>query len=162
MAGVARAETPDGKTPELSVRVTAVSLREFTEFEKSLIQVFEKALRDTGFKTSDKPDVELFVAGSEIPGEKDLLALSMVVISKPLEKLVAFAGEHEVLYLVLDKGRENLPAEGRDVRRYASEEYMRQFGQVGDHRIFIVRKSRLAEEASDAVGQLLPNRTFLR
>jgi hypothetical protein len=162
MAGVARAGTPDGKAPELSARVTAVSFREFTELEKSLMQVCDKAVLERGFKASEKPDVELFVAAAEVPGVEDLLALSLVVVSKPVEKLVAFARQNEVFYLVLDKDREKLPAEGREIRRHMSEEYMRQFGQIQDHRIFIIKKSRLAEEASDAVGKVLSDRTFLR
>jgi len=162
LAGVVTAGIPDGKAQELSVRVTAIALREFTELEKNLRQVCEKAVLERGFKASEKPDVELFVAVTEIPGVEGLLALSLVAVSKPMEKLVAFAGQNELFYLVLDKDGEKLPAEGREVRRCASEEYMRQFGQVEGHRIFIIRKSRLAEEASDAVGLLLSNSTFLR
>ncbi len=162
MAVVALAEAPDGKVPELSVGVTAIADREFTELEKNLMQVCERAVRQKGYKPSDKPDVELYVAVSEIPGRDSLLTVSLVAVSKPAEKLVTFAGEHEVFYLVLDKGGEKLPSEGREVRRYASEEYMRQFGQVQAHQVFIVRKSRLMEETADAVGKVLSDRAFLR
>jgi hypothetical protein len=161
-AGVAQARAPDGAVPGLSVRVTAIAHREFTGLEKSLMQACEKAALEKGFKASEKPDVELFVAVAEIPGGEDLLAVSLVTASKPPEKLVNFAGQNEVFYLVMDNDREKLPAEGKEVRRYASEEYIRQFGQVLDHRVFIIHKTRLAEETADAVEAVLSGRTFLR
>jgi hypothetical protein len=153
---------PEGDAPGTSVRVTAITPRGFTELEKNLIKACEEAVRQKGYAASDTPDVELYVAVAEIPGEQGLLALSLVVVSKPVEKLVAFAGENELFYLAIGAPREKIPAEGTEVRRQLSEEYMRQFGQVEDQRVFIVRRSHLAEETADAVGGVLLNRTFLR
>ena len=62
MAGFAMAQARDVKAPELSVRVTAIAAREFTGLEKTLIKVFEKAVREKGFKASDRPDVEVFTS----------------------------------------------------------------------------------------------------
>jgi hypothetical protein len=162
VAFVAQAGAPDGAVPALSVGVTAIAHGEFTGLEKSLMQACEKAVKEKGFKASEKPDVELFVAVAEIPGVEGLLAVSLAAVLKPPEKLVNFAGQNEVFHLVMDGNREKLPAEGKEVRRYASEEYMRQFGQIHDNRVFIVHKSRLAEDMAAAVGEVFSNRTFLR
>jgi hypothetical protein len=43
-----------------------------------------------------------------------------------------------------------------------SEDYIRQYGMVQNHRVFIVNKSRFAGETADAVGAVLLNRVFLR
>jgi hypothetical protein len=160
--GLLWSSPPEKPNVKPTIEVTAVASREFNELENSVMRLFKQALLKKGFGTSDRPDVELFVAVSRIPDGGDLLALSVVTVTTPPEKLVEFAKKNELFYRASEWDAEKLPEEGRAVRQVVSEDYMRQFGWVQDHRIFFINGSRLQEEIENTVDRLQLNRIFLR
>ncbi len=79
------------------------------------------------------------------------IALSVVVMSGLPEEVIALGAEQEVFYLA--KGRE-LPEEGKHVRQYMSQEWLRQYYAVRGQYMRIVPASQLEQACASIIEAL--------
>lgn len=107
------------------------------------MEALETALVDRGATPADKPYWMFLVAAKKID-DGSRIALSVVSLVNLRDSDVALAREGEIFYAGLsDSVKAALPEEGRFIRQYVSEDYIRQFAMPQDMDVLVVGPSDL-------------------
>ena len=104
----------------------------------------------------DENEGWLFLVGISSPVNSDQLALSVVTLYRLPEPVVQLGKESEAFYMMMSESkRRGFDPEGKHMREYVSEEYMRQFSDVQGHYVEMVSKSELQEALEEIVDKFL-------
>ncbi|MFK7843924.1 MAG: hypothetical protein AB8G77_01390 [Rhodothermales bacterium] len=86
----------------------------------------------------------LFLVGLSEEDERQQVALSITVLHKLPEEVVALGKKEQVFYkTIADQDPATHPEEGKWVREYMSEEFLRQFAMVQGNYVEITDKARM-------------------
>ena len=140
----------------LTFRVTSVSAAfdQDRTLHRAAMAALEDALRGRGARTAEHPFWTFAVAVRQLEHDAGRVALSVVATASFPESVVNWARESQVFYVgMAEDGVDALPAEGRAVREYLSEDYIRQYGMLQEHDIVVVDRDDLAGGASTLVDR---------
>ena len=144
---------PDPSTPRFNINTQGP----FTVLDRRVRGLLEEHLAAQDFPELIESWVLLFdVEEIEREGVPDI-ALSVVAMSGLPEEVIALGAEQEVFYLA--KSRE-LPEEGKQVRQYMSEEWLRQYYAVRGQYMRVVPASQLEQACASIIEALLQEPWF--
>ena len=88
--------------------------------------------------------------------------MSVITATTLPEEVVKLGKENEIFYSVYGKKdkRKNLPKEGKFIREYVTEEFLRQFNDIYRHEIYVVKERKLQEKCKEIVDEFFT--TFVR
>ena len=131
---------PSPSTP----RFTVSTHGPVTVLDRRVHELLEEQLAAQDFPELLESWVLLFdVEEIEREGAQDI-ALSVVAMSGLPEEVIALGAEQEVFYLAFAKGQE-LPEEGKQVRQYMSEDWLRQYYSIRGQYMRVVPASQLEQ-----------------
>ena len=136
--------------------VTAVTLDEalVTEY-RAAINLLTDALEARGGQRNEL-EGWLFLIGLSKEDASNNVALSIVTMQRLPEQIVQIGKENEAFFLrVSAEERETFEPEGKHIREFVSEEYMRQFADIQGHYVEIVKKSELKEGIEAIVDRFI-------
>jgi len=94
--------------------------------------------------------------------EADEIVLSVITAMTLPDEVVQLGKENEIFYSVYGKKEkpENLPKEGKFIREYVTEEFLKQFNDIYRHEIYVVKETKLQEKCKEIVDEFFT--TFVR
>ncbi len=127
----------------------------FTDFEKMVIEKFEKTMRKHGYNISEDPDIKLIFSAYQ--HENDLIVSVFSMYSLP-EPIIKWGSKQEVFYLGMGKDEKQNEELDHSVRQYMSGEYLRQFGSVFDSFVVAKPADKFDELMEEIVDRISPDR----
>lgn len=129
--------------------------REYSDLEKSLLDIFKTTLAFENMYSENDAELELLLALKDIE-ESNKLAISVTVIQRLPDNIINEMAKQEVFYSQLNANKKSqLPSEGKLIREYVSAEYLKQFGMVIDNHLEIVDSGGLDEFVKAFVNKKL-------
>ncbi|MEM8485451.1 MAG: hypothetical protein AAF564_07860 [Bacteroidota bacterium] len=125
------------------------------ERHRVALEMLETALEAKGFVyESDSPTV--YFIGVSNPDEEGKVALSITKMHRLDERAVELGKKDQVFFKVAaQQDPETHPEEGKWVREYVSESYMRQFAMVNGSYVEVVAHDALATGINGIVEKLI-------
>ena len=115
----------------------------YSDLEKTLINSFQESLEAKGLFSETDFDMELLIAIKEIDGTNKV-AIQVSEMQVLPKEAVEVGKKAEIFYSWLDeKKKAELPEQGKFVREYASEEYLKQFRLIWSNGLDIVEKAEI-------------------
>lgn len=115
----------------------------YSDLEKSLINSFKESLEAKGLFSETDFDIELLIAIKEINGTNKV-AIQVSETEVLPKEAIEIGKKAEIFYSSLDeKKKAKLPEEGKIVREYVSEEYLKQFRSIWSNDLEIIEKSEI-------------------
>ncbi len=94
--------------------------------ESELKQCCLERLQQLGYITGQRGQHQMWIRSAAVPGRNEQIAISYTCYSALPRPVLQFNKEHEVFYKAMDaKQEKEYPAEGKMVREYVSDEFMR-------------------------------------
>ncbi len=139
---------------EVQYDVTFVAMDEASGFRlRRAGELLVNALESRGARRN-KQEGWLFLIGVSEPNEENEVALSITTLYKLPESVVQMGKREQVFYKAIsEQDPSTYPEEGREVREYMSEEYMRQFAAIQGNYVEIAAESDLEEKIEGIVDQ---------
>lgn len=128
---------------------------DYSELEKNLMNKLQTSLEKNGLFSTDTFHIELLLGIKEIDG-LNKVAISVAELN-PLTKEQIQTGKNvEIFYSSKDEvDKNNLTDDGKFIREYVSEEYLKQFRTVWSNTIEIVDLSELDNFVQKLVSKYL-------
>lgn len=146
---------PNPPTP----RFTVGTFGPVTTLDRRVRGLLEEQLAARDLPQTGVPWMLLFdVAAIERDGARDVV-LSVVAMSGLPEEVIALGREEEVFYLASAKDQD-LPEEGKGVRQYVSEDWLRQYYHAQEQYMRIVPASHLEQACASVVEAFLQEPWF--
>ncbi len=135
------------ESKQQGINVTAMaSKKPFTNSELKIIEAFKNNIKNKGLLDSKSPRYEIMLTFKDMGSSKTIVSVMILQIIS--ENIVALGGENEVFYSELTmKNKKPSQKYNDDIRKYVSEEYMRQFRQILDSSIYILDSENIDKEA---------------
>lgn len=122
------------------------------ELRSEAQKAMHAALLARGAKRAEHPNWTFVVAAQEVEQHDDLVVLSVAILAALPEPVVQWATESQIFYASMsNERREELPSEGKHIREYVSEEYIRGYGMLQEHEVLVVDRAGIGEGVAQIV-----------
>jgi len=143
----------DLKKQPIKVGIRISGHGKITENDRKIRQVLNNEIEKRAI-LSDDPLFELFISTEEIKkSDENEIILSVLTTIKLPDEVIELGKKNEIFYSIHSskKKYKNLPKEGKYIREYVTEEYLKQFHDIYDHEIFIVPETKLEEQCKKII-----------
>jgi hypothetical protein len=127
----------------------------YSNLEMSVLDSFKKYLEANGLFSGDDFEIELLLDVKEIK-ETNKIAISVVEMNVLPKEAVEIGRKSEIFYSSLDeKKKAELTEEGRFIREYVSEEYLKQFRQIWNQYLEVIEINDLDNFTQKIISKFL-------
>lgn len=147
---VSSANNDEKQLVKVGVRISGSGA--LTELDKKIKQYFKNEV-DKRAVYSEEPVFEFFINSETINKNENEIVLSVIATIKLPEEVIKLGKKNEIFYSIRGSKNKwkNLPKEGKFIREYVTEEYLKQFNDIYEHEIYIIPETKLEEQCKKII-----------